>query len=270
MNTCYRRILLVLAIVVALPAIGVGSPVANVLPGYDLFETTTGTNLNGIPLQGVPLGTYDFGGAIGVQSVGNTDTIVQRLQTATAPSLPGTAPTINLQMLALQMETVTPVDLGAGLNNYFVTLQSIRGGPATTGTMDITFANSAGGTFNSFFDVFYDIRVGALNGPIVNSSDLTLTGTANTWTRTPPPSAVTINGVNIDLNGVNSNSDFWPTPPVTESHPGGGAHVVNDAVPEPSTFVLAVLGFLSLLICAQQWGSDIHQLAQPASPSQKC
>jgi hypothetical protein len=222
MITHYRRILLVVTVAVLFASSVWASPIVNVLPGYDLFETTDGTNLNGIPLQGVPLGSYNFGGSIGVQSVGNADTIVQRLQTATAPSVPGTAPTINLQMLALQMETVTPVDLGAGLNNYFVTLQSVRGGPATTGMMDITFANSAGGTFNSFFDVFYDIRVGALNGPIVNSSDLTLTGTANTWSRTPPPSAVTINGVNIDLNGVNSNSDFWPTPPVTESHPGAG------------------------------------------------
>jgi hypothetical protein len=245
MVTHYRQILVVAAVVLLSATSIQAAPIVNVLPGYDLFQTTDGTNLNGIPLQGVPLGSFNFGGTIGVQSVGNTDTIVQRLQTATPPSVPGTAPTISLQMLALQMETVTPVDLGAGLNNYFVTLQSVRGGPATTGTMDITFANSVGGTFNSFFDVFYDIRVGSLNGPIVNSADLTLTGTANTWSRTSPPLAVTINGANINLNGVNSNSDFWPTPPVTESHPGAGAHVVNDtlSVPEPSTFLLAVLAF---------------------------
>jgi hypothetical protein len=42
--------------------------------GYDLFQTQDGTFFNfgtgPVPLMGVPLGTYNFGGTIGVQNVG--------------------------------------------------------------------------------------------------------------------------------------------------------------------------------------------------------
>ena len=68
--------------------------------GYDLFQTQPGTSLDPailqpsfpnpfplpiplplpvIPLEGVPLGTFDFGGTVCDQSVGNTDTIIRRL-----------------------------------------------------------------------------------------------------------------------------------------------------------------------------------------------
>jgi hypothetical protein len=236
----------VFAISLLLPAASVLA--ADVLPGYDLFETTTGTNLMGIPLMGVPLGTFDFGS--GPVNVGDTDTIVQRLSTATPPSLPGTAPTISTQMLALDMETVTPTNLGAGVNNYFVTLQSAHGGPATTGTLDISFdAAGDGGTFNSTFDVFYDIRVGSLTGPIVASSNLTLTGTDNSWNRIAPPGSVAIPGIDYLLNGNNTTEDFWPVPPVTESEPGVGVHVVTPApMPEPASLSLLAVGGLAALL----------------------
>jgi hypothetical protein len=41
-----------------------------VLPGYDLFETTGDTTFGGVAFQGVPLGTFNFGGTIGVQNTG--------------------------------------------------------------------------------------------------------------------------------------------------------------------------------------------------------
>src|SRR5256885_156155 len=57
------------------------SPVVN--PGFELFQSVTGTTFGGVAFQGVPIGTFNFGGTIGVKAVGGTDTIVQRLAPAT-------------------------------------------------------------------------------------------------------------------------------------------------------------------------------------------
>src|ERR1700736_6576090 len=105
--------LLALSIFTALPLHGQTTG-GTVNPGYDLFQTDpTATNFMGIPFQGVPLGTYNFGGIIGVQNVGNTDTIVQRFSPiASAPST-----TVGTQLIALQLETLAPVNFaGNGLD----------------------------------------------------------------------------------------------------------------------------------------------------------
>ena len=55
-----------------------------VSPGYELFQTLPGTTFPGLgALSGVRVGTYNFGGSIGVQNVGNADTIIQRTGHAT-------------------------------------------------------------------------------------------------------------------------------------------------------------------------------------------
>jgi len=108
------------------------------------------------------------------------------------------------------------------------------------------------GTFDSFFDVFFDIRLGSLNGPIAMSSDLPLTSTDTPWNHFPPPGALEIVGVNTFLNGVNREADFWPVakpggdpnfPEVVEFHPSGDQHRVTIAsVPEPGTWSLLLGG----------------------------
>src|SRR5438128_12663454 len=120
-----------------------------VLAGYDLLETAPGTTFGGVAFQGVPLGTFNFGGTIGVKNVGNTDTIDRRLAPAVSPST-----SIPVEMLKLQLESTAPTNFGLGVDFYFMTLQSDRGGPVTVGTMTVGFgANS----FDSLFDVFFDI-----------------------------------------------------------------------------------------------------------------
>ena len=87
------------------------------LPGWNCFDTVSGTVYNGLLLEGVPLGTFDFGS--GPVSVGNTDTIIQRLGTVNA-----SGGTMSISVVALQLQTVNQVNLGAGLGYYFATLDT--------------------------------------------------------------------------------------------------------------------------------------------------
>lgn len=229
----------------------------SVLPGWDLWTTTAGTTFAGVPFVGVPLVTFDFGGPIGVQNVGATDTIVQRLAPAVVPGpVPPTqaAPPIRIEMVALQLMSAVPVDFGLGVGIHYITLQSARGGPASVGEMIIRFDNTnvpppvqpQNGTFDSFFDVFFDVRLGGLNGPIALSDMLPLSSQGNAWSHFPDPNELLINGVNNLLNGQNRLGDFHPIGTVDEAHPTGAHHVVEvtslSAAPEPGSVVFLIVG----------------------------
>ena len=219
---------------------------AVVFSGWDLLVTQPGTTFGGAPFQGVPLGTFNFGS--GLQGVGNADTIVHRLAPAVGP-----VGVIPIELAALHLMSVIPVNFGLGLGSYFITLQSERGGPASAGQMTINFGPEGipHGTFNSFFDVFFDIRLGSLTGPIALSDSLRLSSSGTPWSHDAAPGAILINGVNRNLNGSNSGNDFHPIGSIDESHPTGARHVARDAssVPDagPSVGLLLVsLGFFSL------------------------
>ncbi len=219
-------------------------PVVN--PGYDLFESLTGATFGGGAFQGVPIGAFNFGGTIGVQNVGVTDTIIQRLAPATGAAIP-------TQMIDLQLMSTAPTNFGLGVGFYFVTLQSARGGPASTGSMTIGFGAEAPpgtphGTFDSFFDVFFDVRLGSLGGPIALSDTLRLTSNGVPWNHFPTPNAVQINGVNVFLDGTDRNADFFALGQFQEVHPTGAVHRVDEAqTPEPGSFSLLAIGVLAWL-----------------------
>lgn len=203
---------------------------SSVLAGWDLFQTDSGgTTFMGQAFAGVPLGNFDFGGSIGLKPVGQTDTIVQRLGGSSAP---GPLPNVPIEMLALQLMSVAPFDPPGALPlaTYFITLQSSHGGPASSGNIQVTFGAEGAnhGTFDSLLDVYFDLRIGALNGPIVFSDHLGLFGDDSQWGHTAPPGAVQIDGVNHNLNGLNTNNDFMPFI-VMESHPSGAMHTAGPA-----------------------------------------
>ena len=228
--------------------------------GYDLLTTLPGTNFAGFDFMGVPLNTFDFGGSIGTKNVSSTDTIIQRLSNASAPA--GGSDTINQQLVALQLQSTGQIDFGgAGLDNYFITLQSTHGGTASTGTSTINFDPAATainqfGTFSSSIDVYFDVHKGSLTGTIVYSNDLVLTSTGNHWTYLAPTNALKIDDVNNKLNGSNVFNDFWPAavggggvPIIDEVHFSGAHHFVTPTtVPEPASF--ALIGFGGVCMAA--------------------
>jgi hypothetical protein len=222
--------------------------------GYDLFQTVpSGTVFDGVHYHGVPLGTFNFGGSIGMQNTGLTDTIVQRESTVTVAAAGDTGST-QILIRGLQLESQTTV---SG-HELFVTLQTARSaaevvalgaGTASTGTMNIRFNSPSGGTFaTSFFDVFFDIRLDSLDGTIIGSSSTSLDSSGTTWGRTPPSGAELITGANHLLDGTDTNQDFWPSPGLHN-----GPHLVDpaSAVPEPSTWIAWVVAGLAAPVCAQ-------------------
>jgi hypothetical protein len=243
MASTARRFICALFAIAFIAAQAPGATTVNA--GFDLFQTqASGTMFNGVNFMGVPLGTYNFGGSIGTQNTGNTDTIVQRLASSSVSTTPSTASPINLQITALQLESTTPVNYnGNGLNNYFLTLQSARagGGTASTGQMDITFNNASGGTFSSFFDIFFDIRQGSLSGPIVDSNSVLLSNSSVPWGRTAPSNAVLINGANNLLNGTDNSTDIWPSG-TTDEADGTANDNLSNSTPEPSSAALLLAG----------------------------
>jgi hypothetical protein len=239
--------ILTVVFTVAFPGLSHADPL--VLRGFDLFVTdANGTKVNlgpaGVqPFKGVPLGSFDFGN--GPVNTFNTDTIVQRLGDASPAS-----PTISLQMVALQLMSVNQFDLGGGTDFHFVTLQSLRGGPLSLGLMTVTFGpeGTPHGTFDSTLSVFFDIRVGALDGPIVFSGSKTISAFNVPWTHFAPPGAVLIPGINFLLNGQDQSNDFFPIGLVMHINPDGSMHTVEVAgVPEPTTISLFAVGIAGVV-----------------------
>lgn len=249
-----------------------GPTTFQVAQGWSLLETDpTQSSFEGLGnLKGVPLGTYNFGTApdgnmVGTVNTGMTDTIIQRLQTATAPTqMAGASATINIQMVALQLETVNQVNyLGNGMNNYFITLDPSM---ASTGTMTITWnANGLSGTYSTNLNLDFDIHVGSLTGTVVNTGGtiINLTSSGTLWSNTPPSGATVLPDVNQYLSGTSGDpsQDFWDnTSPFKEM--AAGNQIGSDdaglplAVPEPSSIAMLSLGCLGVAAVARRrWGA---------------
>jgi hypothetical protein len=158
--------------------------------------------------------------------------------------------TIPIELIALQLQSTEPIDLtplgGRGVDYMFLTLQE-DGGPLrdpSTGQMTIDFANR---TFDSFFDVFFDIREGSPDGPILFSASDTLVALDIPWgTEINPgqggvPIAVSVAdlftagvvGGELSLSAM--NGQFLQLRARTA------------LIPEPGTLSLLALGALGLL-----------------------
>jgi hypothetical protein len=223
-----------------------------VLPGWDLLQTDpASTMFFGQSFEGVALGTFDFDSTIGVQNVGPTDTIIQRVGPATVPG-PGNSTTVGTVVDAFQLRSVGAVSiLGGPVGVYYLTLASARGGPVSLGTMTINFGPGGDpeGTFSSSFDLFVDVRFGSLAGPILGSSEISIPDSGSTpWTH-DATGPIQIPGVNIDLNGSTSGNDFWIEGSVSKQTPNGsiGAYNAGASVADSGETVL-LLGLALLVV----------------------
>lgn len=136
------------------------------LPGYDLFETPAGGATN----IATPFGLVELKGkAIGPF---NTDTIVQRTNPSPNPIPDNTNGTFDIEIVALSLVSVTPINFGGVLADLYVTINKLGIPglpqpvplPPSTGQATITSHNDSlgaggGGTFDSFFDIFTDLII---------------------------------------------------------------------------------------------------------------
>jgi len=219
-------------------------------PGWSLFQTDPATtSFFGFAFEGVPLGDFDFGGSIGLETVGPTDTIIRRLSAATVAG-PGDSAMITTVVDAFQLRSVGDVSiLGGPLGIYYLTLSSARGGPASTGTMTIGFGPEGDphGTYSSSFDLYVDVRLGSGFGPILDSRLISIPDSGAVPWRHEPTGPIQIPGVNVHLNGVDSQNDLWAIGMVSKTTPNGsiGSHnagAVPDAGGSLLLFGLALAG----------------------------
>ncbi len=206
--------------------------------GWDLLTTDPATLIDGFNWAGVPLGTYNFGGSIGVQNVGQTDTIMQRLGTS------GNGQTIPLQVNAMTLVSTTPIDLNGDLG--YLTLDPNY-------TSDGTITINSDGTFSSTLDVYFDIHFGSLDGPLDTSGEMMDITDSGNWMPDAPSDALLIPGVNCLLNGTDTSDDLWLD---AVRYQGLTDTIIQrpTSSPEPRTLTLLGLGLAAatLRICRRR------------------
>ncbi len=202
--------------------------------GYDLFTTDpTGTFVTlgstTVPLEGVPLGTVN-----GV-NLYNTDTIVQRTGPTQTIGTGGVA-TFDLQLYALHLMSVAPVDIGGNFYNVDVKGGAYFGVTEATALSGITITNTTGtgGTFTSTLPVTAELiftPIGSAPAIPTMSDTLSFTGTG-IWQATPYAS---------DAHGGSFTSGGFYAGPTTEAAQLAAHHVDPASTPEPSTWIAWVM-----------------------------
>jgi hypothetical protein len=217
---------------------------AQVGDGWNAFDTISGpTTYDGMLWQGVPLGSFTFG-TNGTVNTYNTDTIIQR--TGAPVTTPGG--TMALNVVALQLQTLTPVSLGGGPVGYYYATLDPNQTSAGLLTIDSFPSDGSPGTFHDYFSVYFDIHYGSLTGPIVaEPAPLTLVASGDWWPTAPanPPAIGHQDNAHMgDLHVVSLDVDFDANDPdlVDGFYP----------TPEPSSLALIGLGALVVTVRARR------------------
>lgn len=225
--------------------------------GYDLLGTVDAKfNFGGagglglVSFVGMPIANFDFGS--GAVNVGSTDTILRRLSSVTLPDLPTLGQqTIPIQIQALSLKSANALDWsgfgGVASESIRTILVGDTGSSMTiyNNPFDSTPNPDVYGHFDSSLN--FDIRLqGMTSGALSPILSLSFAQAGSLWTRDPPgPDAVLINGVNRNLNGVDTTTDFF----TGLAHHVGGPHshdtIDISQVPEPGTLALTSTGLFA-------------------------
>ncbi len=219
-----------------------GTASAAIGPGFDLLSTPPGgaiLDFSGVggppafPLRGRPIGP------------GNTDTIVARM----GGLPPGGLGPIPAELVALSLESIAPLPMGTSFFDVFVDLN-----PAipSLGQINVTsHVDPAGGTFDSFFDVFARVTLTDTMNPanqmVVLRQDR-ITSTGSPWSHMRPR--------NYPENRQYPSGGFYPGVlpgtgvPVGINHTGPHPHT-DPSTPEPASALLLVIGALGLGLFGQ-------------------
>jgi hypothetical protein len=207
-------------------------------PGHMLLTTQPFTfyeffgfaGLNSVELEGVPLGSFDFGS--GLVATGNADTIVERHATASVASS-----TIPIEIVALELRSIDPIDIGNGPEFLSLTLNFDAGSAMTINGL-ATEANPHG-TFDSNFHYFFDV-FGSISG-YLGTLETTTSQTGAGWKHVSNVTEPHIAGVNSLLNGSTTDNDFWFTETADHLFATGGHHFLSDGE-LPSVPSVSILG----------------------------
>ncbi len=195
-------------------------------PGFDLFHTVT------------PGTSFDFGFPIGVVELegnpigpGNADTIIQRLQ-GTGPFNQGETRTIDIELVALSLQSVAPVPIGPQLLHVDVIAGSQLGLPAALGQMTFDHTNLVFGDYDYAIPIVFEVTITDLLNPtsVVSTLEPTSYSGSGVWNFT-----------------VETGVVFFPNNPSTSLN--GLLHSLEAAqvqIPEPATLTLFGLGLAGL------------------------
>jgi len=225
--------------------------------GNDSFTAKAASVDISIPPDFFNPGSDPFSGSVllGSGSGGGVDAIVQRTDPASPLPVPGTD-TIPIELVQLHLQSVQPFDVtygGTSTEQWAIDVVLDTSTPSP-GSMVIQHPTPDGGTFDSFFDVFFEVDFSPiLPGSTIRSLFLEDTIGGNcTWTHIPPVGFP--DGLHFYPGGVPGN-------PNQLNHlflSGGKLNLelsfIPD-IPEPSTLVLLVSGLAViglLLLCRRR------------------
>jgi hypothetical protein len=191
-----------------------------------------------VPLEGNPFGP------------GDTDTIVERITGSGPPFNVGDVAVIDIELVALSLRSVSPVDLGGTFFDMDVISGSLFGEPPNPiGQMTVTHGDPNGGTFvTDFLPIDFKATFTEV-GNLLNTFDvfgnILFTNTNGDWSHSPGPMDQH-GGPHLD-GGLFAGIDpiFGEKRRMDHVTPTE-AHFALAAMPEPSTFALAVLSLMSL------------------------